>query len=98
MLSLSDLRVVLFEHGDINDLVVAGELGHRQVVVIRPQDSLADALEGLSGQRFEHLVVVSETDEREVLGLLSHQGVMEAYRNALAQSGLFERGDRSTRA
>jgi CIC family chloride channel protein len=91
VLSLSDLRHVMFEHKDIDDLVVAEELGHRAVHVIRPSDNLADALEELSVQQFENLVVVGDADDRLVLGLLSHQAVMEAYKTALQRAGIFER-------
>jgi CIC family chloride channel protein len=91
VLSLSDLRHVMFEHKDIDDLVVAGELGHKTVHVIRPSDHLGDALEELSVQQFENLVVVDDHDAGQVLGLLSHQAVMEAYRKALERAGLFER-------
>jgi chloride channel protein, CIC family len=90
VLSLSDLRAVLFEHGEIDDLVVAKELGHKTVHVIRPSDHLGTALDRLSGQPFENLVVVDDHDERRVRGLLSHQAVMEAYKKGLARAGIFE--------
>ncbi|NRA35740.1 MAG: CBS domain-containing protein, partial [Polyangiaceae bacterium] len=93
VISLSDMRHVMFEHGELSDLVVAGELGKRSVAVIHPGDSLADALEGLSGQSFEHLVVVDTNDERKVVGLLSHHAVMGRYRKALQQTGVFDRSE-----
>jgi chloride channel protein, CIC family len=92
VLSLSDLRAVLFEHGEIDDLVVAKELGHKTVHVIRPSDHLGTALDRLSGQPFENLVVVDDEDARRVRGLLSHQAVMEAYKKGLARSGIFDQG------
>lgn len=92
VLSLSDLRAVLFEGGVIDDLVVAKELGHREVHVIRPSDDLGTALDRLSGRSFEHLVVVADDDPRRVVGLLSHQAVMDAYKKGLARAGLFEQG------
>jgi CIC family chloride channel protein len=91
VLSLSDLRHVMFEHEEIEDLVVAEDLGHRAVHVIRPSDNLADALDELSIQQFENLVVVDDADDRRVLGLLSHQAVMVAYKTALQRAGIFER-------
>jgi CIC family chloride channel protein len=91
VLSLSDLRHVMFEHQALDDLVVAGELGHKRVHVIREADNLADALEELSVQQFENLVVVDDAEPRRVLGLLSHQAVMVTYRTALQRAGLFER-------
>ena len=91
VLSLSDLRHVMFEHEAIDGLVVAGDLGRKTVHVIREADNLADALEELSMQQFENLIVVDDGDPRRVLGLLSHQAVMVAYRTALKRAGLFDR-------
>src|SRR5690606_24573509 len=90
VLSLSDLRSVLFEHGDIDDLVVAKELGHETVHVIHPSDHLGTALDRLSGQPFGRLGVVAGDDPSRVRGLLSHQAVMEAYKKGLARAATFD--------
>lgn len=88
-LSLQDLRQVMFEPA-ISDVVVAGELGTREVVTIHPDDNLAVALSRFALQPFEHLVVVDRADKRKVLGLLSLQAAMATYQEGLRRAGAFD--------
>lgn len=90
-LRLQDLRPVMFESG-LEDIVVAAELGRREVPVITPEDSLAVALARFSLQPFEHLIVVDVHDEKKAVGLLSLQAAMEVYQEALKRAGVMESG------
>jgi chloride channel protein, CIC family len=87
-LGLTDLRPVMLEK-DLGDIVVAGELGTRDVVTIRPADTLGLALSRLALRPFEHLIVVDEANPRRVVGLISRQQVMATYQAALAREGVF---------
>lgn len=89
VLSLQDLRQVMFEPG-LNDLVVAGELGSRNVSTVVPEDNLATALSRFALQPCEHLVVVSSEDDRKIVGLLGRQATMSAYQEGLRQAGALD--------
>lgn len=88
ILSLQDLRAVMFEPG-LQDLVVAGELGSKKVITIDANDTLALALSRMALQPFEHIVVVAHDNPKKVIGLLSRHAILTGYRHAVQRTGLF---------
>lgn len=88
-LRLADLRPVMFEPG-LEDIVVAGELGTKDLVTITPEDTLAVALSRFSLHPFEHLVVVDPADPERPVGLLSLQAAMALYQDGLRRAGGME--------
>ena len=87
IISLQDFREVAYEEG-LADLVVAGELGTREVITVFPDDSVHDALARIGYRNIEHLPVVSRADPREILGMLSRQDILSAYNKALIDRSL----------
>ena len=82
VLSLEDIRPVMFEEA-LEDLVVAGELGTREVVTITPKHTLADAMEFMANRAFDQLIVVGSDNPKKVVGLLSRRSILMAYQNAI---------------
>jgi len=91
VLSLQDLRPFLMEADENDALIIARDLGTRNVITIHPGASLLEALNRLAMQPFEHLVVTDPADAHRVVGLLSHHAVVAAYKTALQREGLFGR-------
>jgi CIC family chloride channel protein len=87
IISLQDFREVAYEEG-LADLVVAGELGTREVVTVFPDDSVHDALARIGYRNIEHLPVVSRDDPGQILGMLSRQDIVSAYNKALIDRSL----------
>ncbi len=82
VLSIEDIRPVMFEEG-LENVLVAGELGTPDVITVTPNDTLAVALERFSDESFRQLLVVSEQDRRQVVGMLSRRALLQEYQNAL---------------
>ena len=57
VLSLEDIRPVMFETA-LEHLVVAGELGTRDVIMVTPKHTLADAMEFMANRAFDQMIVV----------------------------------------
>ena len=82
VISLHDIRPYLFEE-QLHDLVVAAEIETKEVTTVSPEDSLAHALEAFSFRNFDHLVVVQPEHCDCVVGMLSRQAIVDAYRAGL---------------
>jgi len=92
IISLQDFREVAYEEG-LADLVVAGELGTREVITVFPDDTVHDALARIGYRNIEHLPVVRRDDPRQVIGMLSRRDILSAYNKALIDRSLREPGD-----
>ena len=81
ILNLNDIRYVLFEDG-LSDLVVVGELAGPPVF-IRPEDDLFQALSKFIDSGYGQLPVAETNNGRNILGLLAHEDLINAYRQQI---------------
>jgi CIC family chloride channel protein len=80
MISLVDIKEVLFEQG-LEDIVVAGDICTREnVIYLEPENTLTEAMEKLGKKDLEALPVVENTPEGlKFLGLLRRGDLIIAY-------------------
>ena len=81
IISLNNARSVLFEH-DVDDFLIAQDL-MTQPVTVTPAESLRSALKKFIDFEYGQIPVVDYQDERKILGLLTHENVIEAYNNEI---------------
>jgi CIC family chloride channel protein len=63
--------------------IPVGEIGTKRLVVVFPDDSVAEAFEKMGKHNVGRLLVVDERDERSLLGILTRSDVMYALRKNL---------------
>jgi len=77
IISLRNARSVLFED-EMSNFVIAKDLMTKPVTVT-PAESLRSALKKFIEHDYGQIPVVDIRDERKILGMLSHEDVIEAY-------------------
>ena len=77
IISLRNARAVLFESG-VDNLLIAQDL-MTQPVTVTPAESLRSALKKFIDYDYGQIPVVDYRDERKILGLLTHEDVIESY-------------------
>jgi CIC family chloride channel protein len=83
LIHLSELRQRLFAIERPSDAVCAGELANRAVPLIAPNETLDLALRLLARADLDALPVSDPDDPERVMGLLSEDGVLNAYQDEL---------------
>jgi CIC family chloride channel protein len=80
VLSLDDLKSVMFEEG-LDDIIVAGEIcSSDNLIVVRENENLSEALQKMSIREFGALPVVREiNDKYKVVGLIRRSDILLAY-------------------
>ncbi|KAA0258652.1 chloride channel protein [Deferribacter autotrophicus] len=86
MLSLDDIKGVLFEEG-LEDIVVAGEICTRKgLIYVSPEDTLSTALKKLGIKDLGAVPVVEEENGKlKLLGLLRRSDIILAYNKAVTR-------------
>jgi CIC family chloride channel protein len=85
MISLVDIKDVLFEQG-LEDIVVAGEICTKKgIIYLQPDDTLTGAMEKLGKKDLEALPVVEKTEDGlKFIGLLRRGDLIIAYNKKVA--------------
>lgn len=86
ILSLKTARTALFQD-EIDDLVVAGDIC-QEAVPVSPNETLYDALMKFVEADLGQLPVVDAENPHQVLGFLTHENLLEAYRNEITRRKL----------
>ena len=89
ILSYLDYQDVVFDR-DLEDLVVAKELATPKVVTVFQNDTLYTALEKISAKDFSILPVVSPSDPRKLLGVVTRRDIMGAYNKAVLTKSVLQ--------
>lgn len=87
ILSFMDYQEALF-NDDLKNLVVAKDLATSEVVTVRADDNLYDALQKITPHDFSIIPVVSGEDEFRLLGVLSRRDIIGAYDQAVIKKSL----------
>jgi CIC family chloride channel protein len=81
IISFRDIRSALQEEG-LSDLVIARDVATKNIITIRPSDSILLALQEMGGRGISQLPVVEE-ETGKVIGTVSQRDVMAAYEKAI---------------
>ncbi len=88
IISFADYRDAVFNE-DLKDLVIAKDLATTEVQTIKLDTNLFEALEAISYKDFAVLPVVSQEDNRKLLGVVSRRDILGAYDKAVLKKALF---------
>lgn len=92
VLTLEDLKPLLFGDEPDEDHASAGDLMHPAGAVVTPEDDLATALERMAASDDDFLPVVRSGEDRRVVGVLKQRDLELAHNRALAEAGMEARG------
>lgn len=84
IISFRDIRRTLGEENS-NEKICAWDVATRKVITVTPSDNIQRALELISSRGISQLPVVSEKDNRDLLGTLREKDVLAAYDKAVLQ-------------
>jgi CIC family chloride channel protein len=87
ILSFMDYQDALF-NDDLKNLVVAKDLATTDVVTVRGDDNLYDALQKITPHDFSIIPVVTAEDRSRLLGVLSRRDIIGAYDKAIIKKSL----------
>jgi CIC family chloride channel protein len=76
--SSTDIREILFEK-NLDDLVVMGDLGTKEIIATTPSEDLNTVLGRLTIRNIDSLPVVKEGDPYTLLGMLPRRAVIDFY-------------------
>lgn len=89
IISLQDVKSALFEE-DIREFVKVGYASSKKVFTLKPSDHLGKANEFFYRKDIKELPVVSEEDNRKVIGMIGKDDIMEAYQRELLKRSKVE--------
>jgi len=89
IISVQDFMGVVFER-DLMDLVVIKELATTNVITVTVDDTLDQAMRKIGYRNIEQLPVISSTDGKTLVGLVSRRDMVSAYNRALMAKSLEE--------
>jgi CIC family chloride channel protein len=76
--SSTDIREILFDKG-LDDLVVMGDIGTREIIATTPSEDLNTVLARLTIKNIDSLPVVKEGDPYTLIGMLPRRAVVDYY-------------------
>jgi CIC family chloride channel protein len=86
IVTFADLQQWLLD-STLDQIVVAAEVANRDVISVREDDSLLDAIRILDREGFEQMPVMSATEDGIMLGILSRNAVFSTYHKLIVKHG-----------
>ncbi len=83
VISLNDMRRVIFDEGVLRGLVIARDICTPEVVTVSLDDDLSVALKGLTMVNVDDIPVVDPKDSTKVVGILTRRDILSAYHREL---------------
>jgi chloride channel protein, CIC family len=93
VLTLWDLRHVLLEAEELGSLMVAQELKSSPAVTITSEDNFETAMNIFEGHEFSFLPVVRPENQRQVVGILTREELVNAHNQKVIKNQLLKKGD-----
>jgi|Deesub1362B_J571_1020462.scaffolds.fasta_scaffold00006_246 CIC family chloride channel protein len=84
------LRYLLAEYEQLHHLLLASDIADPDVVFLRSDDTLEDAMKVFAHHRVEEIPVLDSEKPRQIIGTLHYQDVLNAYNQLLNRLNLAE--------
>lgn len=84
------LRYVLAEYEQLHHLLLASDIADPDVVFLRSDDTLEEAMKVFAHHRVEEIPVLDSENPRHIIGTLHYQDVLNAYNQLLNRLNLAE--------
>lgn len=79
IITLKDIKDYLFEHNELNDLLIAGDIANPNVEVIYPTTNCKQALEKLNRVGYDCIPVVDDANSKVQIGVVWRRDIDFAY-------------------
>jgi len=83
IISMNDLKELLFEKDSLNSLLIAGDLANTDFKVLTPEDNCKQALEMMREHDFEAIPIVEAFNSKIVIGMLWRKDIQDAYQKEI---------------
>ncbi|VAX21593.1 Chloride channel protein [hydrothermal vent metagenome] len=80
IISIQNIREFMLDSADLCNLVVAKEIATENVITLKPDDNLNDAMAKFAIRDIGQLPVVSLADSKKVIGMIGRTDVLTAYK------------------
>ncbi len=83
IISMNNLKELLFEKDSLNSLLIAGDLANTDFAVLTPDDDCKKALEVMHLHDFEGIPIVAAFNSKKIIGMLWRKDIQDAYQKAI---------------
>lgn len=83
IISMNDLKELLFEKDSLNSLLIAGDLANTDFRVLTPDDNCKEALEIMRLRDFEGIPIVETINSKKIIGMLWRKDIQDAYQKEI---------------
>ena len=83
IISMNDLKELLFEKDSLNSLLIAGDLANTDFKVLTPEDNCKQALEIMRLHDFEAIPIVETFNSKIIIGMLWRKDIQDAYQKEI---------------
>lgn len=83
IISMNNLKELLFEKDTLNHLLIAGDLANTGFKVLTPEDNCKKALEIMQLYDFEGIPIVPAFNSKKVIGMLWRKDIQDAYQKEI---------------
>jgi len=83
IISMNDLKELLFEKDSLNSLLIAGDLANIEFESLIPDDNCKKALEIMRNYNFEGIPIVEAFSSKKIIGMLWRNDIQDAYQKEI---------------
>jgi CIC family chloride channel protein len=83
IISMNDLKELLFEKDALNSLLIAGDLANTDFEVLTHEDNCKRALEIMRVHEFEGIPIVEAFNSKKIIGMLWRKDIQDAYQKEI---------------
>ncbi len=83
IISMNDLKELLFEKEALNSLLIAGDLANTDFEILTPEDNCKRALELMRIHGIEGIPIVETFNSKKIIGMLWRNNIQDAYQKEI---------------
>lgn len=83
IISINDLKELIFERDALSSLLIAGDLAHLKFETLTPEDNCKTALDIMRKYNFEGVPVVESKSSRQIIGMIWRNDIQDAYQKEI---------------
>jgi CIC family chloride channel protein len=83
IISINDLKELIFERDSLSSLLIAGDLAHLKFESLTPEDNCKTALEIMRKYNFEGIPIVESETSKQIIGMLWRNDIQDAYQKEI---------------